>query len=213
MPSLHPAWLLPVILLLSAGAIPACGEEVLVKDINVDLSDKSALVLTMPPKQVDDAPKILGEGKQEGASANVTQIIDSVHAWLKANPKHDAQLAYTATVFPVIRVFQTQSESVAAGLIPDPRCQLDKYQWKFDEIVGKEIDLGISPGARSWTRRPSGRMYFELIFWGHEANGSTVRMSIFAFQDGSILIPSLVKASDAQLLKAEMEHREILQSR
>lgn len=199
------------IALLSAASVPVRGEEVLVKDMTVDLTDKSAIVLTISRKKLEDAPRVLGEGKQEGASVNVMHIIDSVHAWLKANPKHDAEIPYFGDVFPVTRLFQVpKSESEGRepfGPLPDKRCQLDKYQWKFDQIIGKEIDLGITPGALSWKPRPSGRMYFEAIFWGADSKGSSARLSIFAFQDGSILVPSLVKANEAQLHKADRERR------
>ncbi|QIF02166.1 hypothetical protein [Roseimicrobium sp. ORNL1] len=204
------------ILLLSGVLTPAFtfGQEVLIRDITVSLTDKSAVIVTMPRKKLDDAPKVIGEGKQEGASVNITHIIDSAHAWLKANPKHDAEMPYSFDVFPVVRTFQIpERDSVTTFEPVERRFKLDKYQWKFDQIIGKEIDLGFTAGARSWTPHPSGRMFFELIFWGAGSSGPTVRMSIFAFQDGSILIPTLVKADEAQIRKLEMELQEVKQTR
>lgn len=140
----------------------ALGQDALIRDISVDVADGTAINLTAPHSEIEVLPKILGPANS-GTHESTVAIINAAKAWLMQNPNHDAQDVYFH-IYPVKRKAGA-SPPEAEGLFPSRQLQVGNIKWQFEQIIGKEIDLGITPGAVSYVSKPSGRMYFEVILY------------------------------------------------
>ncbi len=79
---------------------------------------------------------------------------------------------------------------------PGKAVSLHELDWKLEEIVVREIDLGKTL-ADSWTNRPSGHFYFKFKLYAFSEIG-LIKVETILLEDGSACLRRIRKANDIE---------------